>query len=814
MAMLLNATKRLQDSVILTSPSFAGKYPRSTRDSLYIAKANKSGIFQIERDGTRKLYDRCYAFTDINYINQDKEDKIHILENLMDFFKSMSLSFKITIVNEYQDMNGYIDDIFVNKNDDKYPVISQGIRQWIDEKKDEARIYDVKRVLLLTLTVRSSSYDEARSYFLGMDTEMERAFSAFKSKIVPLTGEQRLEIIDRFFYKDDAKTPYSFNEDALYDVIPVSIDTYKDFMIFNKNQYVSVLFARRFDTSLDANKAIYALSNREYPSFITIDYAPVAHDVTKDALKNMFGNNERAIAQEADSKKGNNQAITGISYAKKKKRQELERYMDQVDDDSEECIMASLLLTVTADSEDELVRRIESIQDQAKKIGITLDTYNQVQLKAFNTALPTGSRQVKKMRTFLASSLVAMQPFYSKNLVEKGGTFYGRDVTTQQLVFANRKKLPSPHGVVVGNTGSGKSMLIKMTDISQVLLSSDDDVMIIDPQNETQYICALYGGKFFDMTPRGDIHINPMEIPLSVFNSKSDKIKKTFVSSVNGWANGFVEAVMKGLIYNSEHKAFVTEAVEKVYDKTFESKTLVQPTIRNVRNELVRMEEETEYESDQRLIHMITNSLKPFTEGIYDMFAYPSDIDISSERLVAFGLNNITDDIWQPVMTTIMFFLTNRIEFNQEVQRATRFIVDECQYVCKSISTGDILLKAVLTYRKFGGICTMAFQNLARVVMSEDLRDMLTNCGYKMFFKQEGSDALALSQIQHLTEIEYEALSNDSPGRSVMVWNGKVILLDAFMNKTNPLYDTFSTNFHEKAAEMKGDKESVEAYGN
>lgn len=814
MAMLLNATKRLQDSVILTSPSFAGKYPRSTRDSLYIAKANKSGIFQIERDGTRKLYDRCYAFTDINYINQDKEDKIHILENLMDFFKSMSLSFKITIVNEYQDMNGYIDDIFVNKNDDKYPVISQGIRQWIDEKKDEARIYDVKRVLLLTLTVRSSSYDEARSYFLGMDTEMERAFSAFKSKIVPLTGEQRLEIIDRFFYKDDAKTPYSFNEDALYDVIPVSIDIYKDFMIFNKNQYVSVLFARRFDTSLDANKAIYALSNREYPSFITIDYAPVAHDVTKDALKNMFGNNERAIAQEADSKKGNNQAITGISYAKKKKRQELERYMDQVDDDSEECIMASLLLTVTADSEDELVRRIESIQDQAKKIGITLDTYNQVQLKAFNTALPTGSRQVKKMRTFLASSLVAMQPFYSKNLVEKGGTFYGRDVTTQQLVFANRKKLPSPHGVVVGNTGSGKSMLIKMTDISQVLLSSDDDVMIIDPQNETQYICALYGGKFFDMTPRGDIHINPMEIPLSVFNSKSDKIKKTFVSSVNGWANGFVEAVMKGLTYNSEHKAFVTEAVEKVYDKTFESKTLVQPTIRNVRNELVRMEEETEYESDQRLIHMITNSLKPFTEGIYDMFAYPSDIDISSERLVAFGLNNITDDIWQPVMTTIMFFLTNRIEFNQEVQRATRFIVDECQYVCKSISTGDILLKAVLTYRKFGGICTMAFQNLARVVMSEDLRDMLTNCGYKMFFKQEGSDALALSQIQHLTEIEYEALSNDSPGRSVMVWNGKVILLDAFMNKTNPLYDTFSTNFHEKAAEMKGDKESVEAYGN
>lgn len=803
MALLLNATKRMQDSVVLTSPSFNKKTPGSTRDSLFIHKANKSGIFQIERNGNRKLYDRCYAFTDINYINLDKEDKIHILENLMDFFKSMSLSFKITIVNEYQDMNGYINDIFSNKNDNDYPVISDGIRQWIDEKKEEARIYDVKRILLLTLTVRSSSYNEARSYFLGMDTEMERAFSAFKSRIVPLNGEQRLELIDRFFYKEDAGAPYSFEQDALYDVIPVSIDSYKDFMIFNRNQYVSVLFARRFDTSIDANKAIYTLSNREYPSFITIDYAPVAHDVTKDALKSMFGNNERAIAQEADSKKDNNQAVTGISYAKKKKRQELEMYMDQVDDDSEECIMASLMLTVTASSEDELVQRIESIQAQAKKLGIILDTYNQVQLKAFNAALPTGSRQVKMMRPFLASSLVALQPFYSKTLVEKGGTFYGRDVTTQQLVFANRKKLPSPHGVVVGNTGSGKSMLIKMTDISQVLLSSDDDIMIIDPQNETQYICALYGGKFFDMTPRGDIHINPMEVPLSVFNSKSDKVKKSFISAVNGWANGFTEAVMKGLAYTSEHTAFIYDAVEKVYERVFTSKTLVQPTIRDVRNELLKMEDSSEYDSDRRIIHMITNSLKPFTEGIYDMFAYPSDININSERLVAFGLNNITDDIWQPVMTTIMFFLTNRVEFNQEVQRATRFIVDECQYVCKSISTGNILLSAVLTYRKFGGICTMAFQNLARVVMSEDLRDMLTNCGYKMFFKQEGTDAIALSKIQHLTEIEYEALSNDAPGRSVMVWNGKVILLDAFMNKDNPLYDTFSTNFHEKAEAMK-----------
>ena len=76
MSLIFNATKKFQDSVVLTSPSHSGKYPQNTRDALYIHKANNSGIFQIEKNGTRKLYDRCYAFTDINYINQNKYEKI------------------------------------------------------------------------------------------------------------------------------------------------------------------------------------------------------------------------------------------------------------------------------------------------------------------------------------------------------------------------------------------------------------------------------------------------------------------------------------------------------------------------------------------------------------------------------------------------------------------------------------------------------------------------------------------------------------------------------------------------------------------
>ena len=58
------------------------------------------------------------------------------------------------------------------------------------------------------------------------------------------------------------------------------------------------------------------------------------------------------------------------------------------------------------------------------------------------------------------------------------------------------KLLPNPHGIIVGYSGSGKSMLIKLTEISQTLLGSEDDIIVLDPQNEFEDICREYQGVY------------------------------------------------------------------------------------------------------------------------------------------------------------------------------------------------------------------------------------------------------------------------------------------------------------------------------
>lgn len=810
MAFYMNPAKRFSDSITLTTAPV--KTPKNTREALFIHKAYPNGIFQIENSKGAVLYDRCYTFTDISYVNKDDEDKANVLLSLMDFLKGMSTSFKITVSNQYQNMTQFVNDIFTDINRSDYPEVSEGISMWIKEKMENSDLHDLNRVLTLTITVRTRTYDEARSYFLGMDTELERLFSAMRSIIVPMKAEQRLNMIRNFFYQEEKKE-YDFSHDALYDVIPVSVDQYRDFMMFNNDTYVSVLFARDFDTALDDGKLIHTISDTSYQSFVTIDYAPVEHSVTRSMLRSAYGNNERAISQEADSKKSNNQAVTGISYSKKKKRAELEGYMDQLDDDSEECIQAGLLVVVTAGSEDELAARIESMQRTAKNVGAYLETYNYVQLKAFNTALPTGVRQVKKMRSFYTSSLVALQPFFAPEVTEPGGIFYGINNTTKNLVFANRKSLTSPQGIIIGPTGAGKSFLIKETEITQTLLSTDDDLQIIDPQNETQNVCAMYGGLFLDFTPKSDIHINPMEVPLSLFKAGTKKDRELFIADVTKWATSFTEAIMKKIVYTQEHSNFIEQAVQNVYDKVFSRNNLIQPTIKDVRKELMILEDNNENAHDKKIIHEMVNCLYSYTDGVYDMFAYPSDVDISTYRLVAFGLKNVDENYWQPVMISIMFFLSIRMNYNQELQKATRLVVDETQVVTRNASSAQILLNAVITYRKFGGIVTLAMQNLTRALENPDLRDMFQNCGYKMFFQQVGEDAERLSKIQDLTQAEYDALKSDRPGRSVMVWGKKVIILDSLMSKDNPLYEVFSTNFHEKAEKARKEKMKEAAYG-
>ena len=159
------------------------------------------------------------------------------------------------------------------------------------------------------------------------------------------------------------------------------------------------------------------------------------------------------------------------------------------------------------------------------------------------------------------------------------------------------------------------------------------------------------------------------------------------------------------------------------------------------------------------------------------MLSRPSNVRFD-ERLVGFGLKNVPEDNWEAVMLTVMHYTSSRMEYNQKERRAVHFIVDETQVLSKKGTSADQLNTAVATFRKFGGICTMAMQNLTAALHNEQLKELFSNCSYKCFLDQGGVDANALAEIQELSQTEFAALSSDEPGKGVMVWGKKVVLFD------------------------------------
>lgn len=804
----LNTNFRFSEKRAVTVPVV--RIPRKVKDALNIAAVHENGIFKIEPMDGMAVYDQCYIFEDINYKNQDEGKKTYTLLEIMKWFKGMSTQFKVTIANEQRDMEKFMEETFRPLHGEEYPDLEQGLGDWINQKIEEGT-RDIRRVLYLTVTCRAKSFEEAAVFFSTLDTSLQTIFSALRSRLYRMSGRERLTVLQRMLrLGENGVLPQparisSGNDSWKNQILPVVMEQDMDFMRLN-TRYACVLFAHDYDQSLDEEKVVHGLTDTLFPTYITLDIEPVKRRLLKEKLLSAHTNNERNISQERERSFMMGQYGAGTSYLLNKKKEELEGMLNQVDENDEEAVFLGMLVLVPADTLEELAQRVDTLKQIANTNGYKLDPYYHRQLKALNTVLPIGGRQVNHMHSLFTSSAVAFQPFYARDLQDKGAYVYGLNRTTKHLLRGNRKRLKAPHGMIVGHTGSGKSFLIKETEIAQTLLFTDDDVIILDPNNEQEEFIKTCRGQYFDFTPQCQIYLNPFEIPMDVWEGDL-VIRNRFIAKKTEYAISFCTAVMTNILVTQIHMNYIGRAVRKVYEECFgQKKRKRNPTLIDIWENLKEQTEKAESPEERRMLLDIVDSLEEYTVGVYDMFAHPSNLNIHN-RLVGFGLKNIPESVWEPVMVTLMHFLAIRIEYNQDKLIASRLVVDETQVLCEKGSSASQLLYAVETYRKVGAVVTLAIQNLTRALENPELRDMFSNCPYKCFLDQGGVDAANLARIQELSQEEFRALEENIPGHGVMVWDTQVYLFDARMKEENVLYPQFNTDFHEKAEKQRKESE-------
>ena len=205
------------------------------------------------------LYDRCYIFEDINYINKDEDKKASTLLELMKLLKSMKGQFKITIANEQRDMETFMKEVFSPIHGEEYPVLVSGIGAWINQKIEEG-VRDIKRTLLLTVTCRAKSFEEAGSYFATLDTSLQYIFTNLRSRMYCMSGEERLALLQQMLRAGGGGIPpkgVSPKQDNWKNqILPAYIGQEEDYLKLN-DRYACVLFAHDYDQTLNEERVIH-----------------------------------------------------------------------------------------------------------------------------------------------------------------------------------------------------------------------------------------------------------------------------------------------------------------------------------------------------------------------------------------------------------------------------------------------------------------------------------------------------------------------------------------------------------------------------
>ena len=121
------------------------------------------------------------------------------------------------------------------------------------------------------------------------------------------------------------------------------------------------------------------------------------------------------------------------------------------------------------------------------------------------------------MRDMTTSNIVTQVPFTNVDLQSKSpwAVYYGQNQLSHNSITLDRQRdLNTPSGVILGSSGSGKSVTVKSMEVIPTLLKNIyDRVIIVDPEDEYSDIGREFGAQMIDIYPGSQTHLNLLDLP-------------------------------------------------------------------------------------------------------------------------------------------------------------------------------------------------------------------------------------------------------------------------------------------------------------
>lgn len=420
----------------------------------------------------------------------------------------------------------------------------------------------------------------------------------------------------------------------------------------------------------------------------------------------------------------------------------------------------------------------EALLTTARKHLCQFSTLTYQQTDGLNTVLPYGLRKVHALRTLTTESTAVFIPFWAQEVIHPGGIYYGQNVISKNLIIANRKQLLNGNSFILGVSGSGKSFTAKR-EIVNLVLSGDDDIILIDPEREYSALVAALGGETIHISATSPNHINAMDINRQYGDGANPIILKSeFVLSL-------CEQLMGGYPLGAKEKSLIDRCTASVYRKYLQSNYKGQPpTLQDFHTELLKQSEPEAQD--------IALAIELFTSGSLNTFAQPTNVNVD-HRLICYDILDLGKQLLPIGMLVVLDSILNRITQNRAKGKNTFIFIDEIYLLFQHEYSANFLFTLWKRVRKYGAFCTGITQNVDDLLQSHTARTMLANSEFIVMLNQASTDRKELAELLNISDLQLSYMTNVDAGNGLMkVGSSLVPFSDKFPRNTK-LYSLMTT---------------------
>lgn len=529
------------------------------------------------------------------------------------------------------------------------------------------------------------------------------------------------------------------------------------------------------------------------------------------------------IENEKQRNRNNNDYLADASQKLLNEKEKLDQFSKELDTNDDHYFNSTMMVLIIADDMEELARIEEKLMNAASLKSLKLKSCFGKQREGLNSVLPLGIQEFKRVVNLSSSCLAMLMPYKTQELNDIGGIYYGVNQLSQNVIFADKKKLKNHNGLILGQSGSGKSVFAKSEIICTYTNYEDDQILIVAPQLEYNGLADETDGTVISFDSTKEAYVNPMDVD---FEGVDYGRLREIISDKADFILSLLSSCLKRDML-PEEQGIVDSVIEKVYSENYamrkrlngiseeeseysvpgymRSDSVVITAETNMSNEeQVRAYSPTLQDVYQGLLDEGSNlavhlaaAMEIFVNGSLNLFNHRTNVDLSN-RFIVFDLSGLKDNLRITAMLIMMETVRNKIKENAKEGRWTHLYIDEFHELLAVEQVASFVLKLWKEIRKMSGILNGITQNMSDLLNNDNggkLQAILSNTEYFALLSQSTLDKNKLMQfLPSISPAMFNFVDNAASGTGLLKMGAVTVPFDMRMDKNSEIYRIVNTD--------------------